>query len=971
MKNIDQQLEALVRDLPDEEGARLFFDRLSREHARDAERLSRNEGQFSDALALAAWSPLLATTLSQNPEYLTWLGRERSQTRVRTREELGESLARFGLTNSQLDPHVLLARFRRRELLRTYLHDIRRTSSLVEITEELSNLADAILEHALSLARQELDNRYGPPQNTDARGRVTAAKLSIVALGKLGSRDLNYASDIDLLFLYSDDGTTSGKGTRGEITNREYFVRLAETVSRMVGQQKGEGAAYRVDLRLRPHGRDGALASSLAEAIAYYRQTAQPWERQALIRSRASAGSAQLFTKFADGVRESVYAPNVTVGAALRDVRLSKLKIDRQHAYDTRGYNVKLGQGGIREIEFIAQALQLAFGGGDEWLRAPHTFISLGRLADRRLILERERIELSEAYEFLRTVEHRIQMENGLQAHSVPDDSVRREILARRMGFGGKRALEEFDKALTTHTSHVRAAYDRVFGATEALGEPEALEDSIALHFDRRGEFSEPPDSENEAVHAAAIVFSRYMRGNADETNVIKLAQKLRECSAGSLNPSRALKYISLIAASLDKSNSSLTLNTTTLSSLSSICGSSEFFGEMIAGHPSLVSATDGEDVDVDEYRKLLVNAVESEKSYRAALIALRQAWSRLLVRIGVLDSSSLISMREANRRQSLLAAASIDAANIVALRELENRYGRFDAEPRLAVLGVGRLGGGGMDYGSDLDVVLVYDEDHASPVSSLDHAEFYSRLSELLVAALSSLTREGYLYRVDLRLRPDGKNGPTCIGSGAFISYLRDRAVPWEWLAYVKLRAVAGDITLGERVELDAREVIHRVALVIENEKLRVETRHIRDRLESERSKRRRGEGIDIKFGRGGMLDVYFATRFLQLRDNIPDESDDRSTINTLAVLHARNSLNEEDFDAMDSGYEFLRALDHAMRLVVGRSTRLPVSEHPSLVDIARRLAYQSPDALESDVVKHMANIRRAYDRVTENADV
>src|SRR5205814_9180854 len=230
------------------------------------------------------------TTLEQNPGYFSWLNRERLNVRVRTADELKESLARFALTNSTIHPQVLLARFRRRELLRVYLHDIRRTHMIVETTEELSNLADAILDYALNLARHELDNKYGVPQITDQRGRAATAEFCIVALGKLGSFELNYASDIDLLFLYSDDGVTSGKGDRGEVTNREYFVKLAETITRLVGQPTGEGAAYRVDLRLRPFGRDGSLAASLDEAVRYYFQKAQQWELQALIRARTAAG---------------------------------------------------------------------------------------------------------------------------------------------------------------------------------------------------------------------------------------------------------------------------------------------------------------------------------------------------------------------------------------------------------------------------------------------------------------------------------------------------------------------------------------------------------------------------------------------------------------------------------------------------------------------------------------------------------
>ena len=263
MQTIDPKVESLIRDLPDEKGARLFLERLSQEQPRSFQKLQRDPGLLSDALAIAAWSPLLATTLEQNPDYITWLMRERGDTRVRTREQLKESLARFALTNSSVTPQVMLARFRRRELLRIYLHDVRKAHAVVETTEELSNLADAILDYALSLARQELDNRYGPPLRDDEKGRIATADFCIIALGKLGSCELNYASDIDLVFIYSDDGTTSGSGERGKLSNREYFIKLSENITKLVGQPVGEGAAYRVDLRLRPHGRDGALACSL------------------------------------------------------------------------------------------------------------------------------------------------------------------------------------------------------------------------------------------------------------------------------------------------------------------------------------------------------------------------------------------------------------------------------------------------------------------------------------------------------------------------------------------------------------------------------------------------------------------------------------------------------------------------------------------------------------------------------------
>lgn len=972
MNNLSEKIESLLHDLPDEEGARLFYERILTEHPLAVRQLERDAGLLADALALAAWSPLLATTLAQHPDYLQWLARVRTDARVKTREELGEALGRFALTNSQLDPQVLLARFRRRELLRIYLRDIRRISSVVETTEELSNLADAVLEYALSLAHQDLTNHYGSPLRTDEHGRTAVTTFSIIALGKLGSLELNYASDIDLLFIYSDDGTTSGKGARGETSNREYYNKLAEAVARIVGQPTGEGAAYRVDLRLRPHGRDGALASSIDEAVRYYRETAQAWELQALIRSRAAAGSAELYARFAERVRHRIFRSEVSVPEALANVRLAKQKIDRHHAQDTRGFNVKLGRGGIREIEFVVQALQLAFGGQDRWLRSPHTLVSLGRLADRRFITERERTELSDAYKFLRTLEHRLQMEHGLQTHSVPDETQRRALVARRMNFAGQDALKDFNAALQLHTAHVRAAYERIFGEADestVTGEKEASTAFSSSTLARtRALAVEPLDAETAAARSAASVFAPRLSSQNNMAQTVETVTELLRASASrSLNPHRALLLTARVASSLDKWPAQFGVSEESLSALVRLCGASEYFGDMIASNPSLIKAlpAHGPDVAARNYRALLFEAIEAESSYRAELSALRRAWAGLIVEIGALDATVEISMREANRLQTALAAASLDAALLIASREMARRFGAFDAAARIAVLGLGRLGGGGMDYGSDLDVVLVYDDAAPSPLSQLGHTEVYARLTELFVAALSSITRDGSLYRVDLRLRPDGRNGATCSAARAFVDYLNERACEWEWLAYVKLRAAAGDLEFGTRIEEEARRTIHTAARRASDEALRAETRRVRERLEKERTKRSAG-ATDIKYGAGGMLDVYFATRYLQLRDNVPDTGQDRSTRATLERLRAAGSLTEPDFSLMDESYAQLRLLDHALRLIVGRSTRLPAPDHPSMKDIARRTGHTSSTDLMKTLASHMANIRAAYDRIT-----
>jgi glutamate-ammonia-ligase adenylyltransferase len=972
----EEEIELLLKDLPDEEGARLFFERISAEDVRAAQLLRRDRGLLSDTLALSAWSPLLATTLTQHTEYLQWLARERTHSRVKTREELEESLGRFALTHSQLDPQVLLARFRRRELLRIYLRDIRRTCALVETTEELSNLADAVISYALSHARQHLDNRFGQPLRADERGRMAPAEFTIVALGKLGSFELNYASDIDLFFIFSNEGVTAAGGTHGETTNREYFVRLAEMIARTVGQPTGEGAAYRVDLRLRPHGRDGALASSLDEAVRYYRERAQAWERQTLIRSRAAAGSAALYARFALRVWPSVYTVEQTVEDALRNVRLAKQKIDHHHARDARGFNVKLGRGGIREIEFIAQALQLAYGGHDEWLRAPHTLISLGRLADRGLIHERERVTLANAYVFLRMLEHRLQMEHGLQTHSVPDEPERRLLVARRMHFDDENPLADFDRALSQHTANVRAAFERIFGKEEQEGSAKTQARVASTVPATEPAHAHEPEHATGAMDAsaatAARLFATHMArdDNAGSIWTIeRVARLLTDAAGRSLNARRALTYAARVAASLDKSTEPLSLSEHNLAALIQLCGASEFFGDLLAGNPALILAlpVEGAPAVERDYRALLKEAAVGHDDFRAELGALRRTWARLLIEIGALDAAGHIDMRESNRRQTELAAASLDACCLVARRDLSRRYGEFETEARLAVLGLGRLGGGGMDYGSDLDVVLIYDDAQPSPFKHLTLSEAYGRLSERLIAALSSLTRAGSLYRVDLRLRPDGRNGLTSTGARAFIDYLRERALPWEWLAYVKLRAAGGDRELGLSVEERARQIIYERAGQVGEETLRVETRRVRERLEQEKAAARSARGVtDIKYGPGGMLDVYFATRYLQLRYGVTEELEDRSTSATLKRLRAAGALGEADYAAMNEGYAHLRTLDHYLRLIVGRSTRLPAIDHPALRDIAHCMGQASAQNLTDALATHRANIRAAYDRIT-----
>ena len=908
-----ENIENLIQKLPDAESARRFYDNFAKNFPREIKKLNKNPGLLSDVLTIASFSPLLATTMLQNPKYISWLNRQRFSAKVRGKDEILESLARFALTNSSLETSVLLSRFRRRELLRIYLRDIRNLGTIAEITEEISNLADAILEYALRIAEQNLNNRYGIPLETDEKERTKQAGFCIVALGKLGSKELNYASDIDLLFLYSANGATSGQGSRGEaVTNREYFVKLAESVTKIVGGQIGEGAAYRVDLRLRPNGRVGALAISESEAVGYYQKTARAWERQVLIRSRACAGNKKIFYKFFQKVESNVFSKDTTAEDALENVRLSKERINTEKS--GKNFNVKLGKGGIREIEFVAQALQLAYGGSDEWLRAPHTLISLSRLADRKMLSETELTELFEAYNFLRQIEHILQMENGLQTHTIPNGAEKLFLLAKRMNFAD---AEKFENALEFHTENVYAIFTRIFGKES---------------FKKRK--NEKAKNENKETILTA------------------------ESSEKKLEP---------IFLSLEKSDVKFDFDAETVKILGKLNEISPHFAETVQSSPRLILnlPNPNEDFGEKDYQKLFFAAIEKESNFANELSVLRKMWSKFLLEIVIFDVFEKLTIEKIKILQTKLAEGSVETAILITKRELERRFSAEIEEFPFAVLGLGKLGGGGLDYGSDLDLILIYDDEKDVPVSDSTHSEFYARAAEIFVTTLSSLTRDGLLYRVDLRLRPDGKNGASVSGKSSFLNYLENRAMIWEWLAYVKLRGAAGDADLAKSAELEAGKILHQNARKTDIEELREETSSVRNRLEKSKSAKRGGKEIDIKFGEGGMLDVYFAVRFLQLRDNLPDVEENRSTIFTLEKLFKNEALSRDDYQNFSNGYRFISELDHNLRLTIGRSTLVPLGNQKILQIIVGRMKLESVSMLLEKLTFHRLNIRESFDNI------
>ena len=403
-------LPALLAETPDPDSALILFDRLVSESSAEIVRLlDRHNFLAHYAIVVFGHSRFLGETLIQNPDLLQAFLREKNLDRSFSKEEFHESLARFRSRSFETDVSLLLARFKRREYVRIMLRDVLNIAPLAETTAEISALADVLIEEALREADSQLQRRYGTPQHLDLEGRLVDTSFAVLSLGKLGGNELNYSSDVDLMYIFGSGAESS----EAPFSNREYFIRLAQQVTEILSRMTREGAVFRIDMRLRPQGGEGELAISLEHALRYYVASAHDWERQALIKVRHSAGSATLAREFMRAVQPHVYTERVNFEAIETALEARERMQTRRHfrmvlEHPDQSIDVKLDRGGIRDIEFLVQCLQRVYGGAEPWLRSGGTLFSLQKLHDKRHISGHEFHELTSAYEFLRHLEHRL-----------------------------------------------------------------------------------------------------------------------------------------------------------------------------------------------------------------------------------------------------------------------------------------------------------------------------------------------------------------------------------------------------------------------------------------------------------------------------------------------------------------------------------------------------------------------------------
>ncbi|WP_051463275.1 bifunctional [glutamate--ammonia ligase]-adenylyl-L-tyrosine phosphorylase/[glutamate--ammonia-ligase] adenylyltransferase [Deferrisoma camini] len=931
-------------------------------------------------LRVDAWPAAPRTALDAavgaSPEVARWLARTPALAERLLEEDLGKVLGvddyrrrlrpRLGTTPH---PEVELRRARAREMLRIVAREAAGLAPVEETAGEVSAFAEAAVEAALERAWVEAGGAEGPPSS-----------VVVLGMGKLGGRELNLSSDVDLVFLYD------GRETRGGESAEAFFTRVVGRVVELLGRVTPEGWVFRVDLGLRPEGRSGAAAHSVENAVLYYQSWGQTWERAALMRARPVAGNRALGEAFLREVEPFVYRRSLDY-TTVEDLKEMKARIDQSAARRFGGQqDLKLGRGGIREVEFFVQTFQLIHGGRTPAVRTANTLEALARLAGAGVISAETATRLGGCYRFLRSLEHAVQALRFRQTHRLPSSHEELETVARRMGFGGEEPVAALMEALEEVRTEVHGEYGRLMhGADREWGGSDDAEARALLGLTGREEalprlqaagFRNPTRAweglerlRGTGAKAPPSPRSRRILGRIGP----RLLGEVRRCP----DPDRALEYLAEFLAGSGARSSYLALleeNPATARLLVQLFGTSQFLSRYLVSHPELLdelvlgpgAATE---LSLEELSAELDEALAGQEDDEAVLDVLRRFRNAQFLRIALHDLWGGLAPEQVTRQITRVAEACLGAALAHAESRLRERHGEPrlpDGRPaRFAVLGMGKLGGEEIDYHSDLDVIFVYEgagETTGGAGRALGNAEYFARVAQRLISALATRTREGVAFRMDARLRPSGNAGPLVASLEAFAAYHREQSQTWERQALIRLRPVAGDGVLGQRVRAVADEVLYGGPPVQDP---RPEIAAMRERIEREVAREERGR-LDLKAGPGGLVDVEFGVQALQLLHGWRIEAArSPATLTALGALRAGGALGGADGSIWEEGYRYLRRVEARLRILSERPTDVLPSSPERMAELARGLGYPDPRSLEREVAEWRTRIRGVYERV------
>jgi glutamate-ammonia-ligase adenylyltransferase len=956
------ELERLIQASPSPTLARVNLARLLENGgARSLDRIER--GDLFPLFTLLGGSDCLSDILiRQGPGWPSFFSRQIRRPQKTVSDHLAEMRAEGESTAPPDRMARLLREHKQKEFLRIGLRDLCRMASVDETVRELTFLADAALEAAYRSCRPELERDFGPLHIPDGD---RPNRFAILGMGKLGGSELNFSSDIDLVYLYERDEGMSAGGAKGKKAPRDFFSLLADRISRMIGEVTDSGFVFRVDLRLRPFGRHGPLVHSLESALLYYESWGQCWERAALIKARPVAGDRSLGAEFLKSVAPFIYRRylDFTTVEELRHMK-ARIEKDLPSRLETER-NVKLGRGGIREVEFFIQTLQLIHGGQTPDLREPNSINALKRLVRHKFTRPNDGERLERAYRFLRDVEHKIQIVNESRTHTIPDDPAEEEALARRLGYRHRNAAAERGAFWRDHrrqTNRVRAAFERLFyGGQKGLfarGRGARFQETWS-----RLDQKEPcvrelaaagfVDPENAHAHLLAVGEGEaYDPPSPRRLAILRsLGPALLTEIARSPSPDQALLNFREFSRRIGGRTGFFSLlaeNPKTLRLLIMLFAGSQFLTDLFLRRPEILDSLMRTDLsrtgkDRAEMAAEAAGAVRAAEDFSSKLNALRRYRAEEFLRIGLHDLGCVLNLEKVSRQLSDLAEAALEGALIVAREEIDGRFGTV-AGGKFAVLGLGKLGGRELDYNSDLDLIFIYDAAHEAYSSGGSAGEIHAhdyhvRLGQKLITCLTTVTEEGTVYKIDMRLRPSGRAGPLVSSLAAFRKYHDESAELWERQSLIKARFVAGDADLGARAEEIARLFAYRKAIT-PDEALKID--HLRGRMERELAQEN-ARRFNLKTGRGGLVDIEFLVQMLQLVHGTSARAvRETGTAAALRALKSLKAIRPGEYRRLLAGYRFLRRLDHRIRLERDQPIEILEREPDKLESIARALGYK-----------------------------
>jgi glutamate-ammonia-ligase adenylyltransferase len=851
------------------------------------------------------------------------------------KETLAASLQDLLRGKSEASPEQfpgIVRNFKKRILLLITLRDILNVIDIADAMSELSLLADVIVEESVRILAGQLRETSGEPKD-DA--------FAVISVGKLGGSELNFSSDIDLLYVYgTEQGETGGILTQGgivknRISNHEYYCKLGEHLNRFLSMSTEDGFAYRVDLRLRPEGQRGSLAQSLSAYEIYYESWGMAWERAVLLRARPIAGDIDLGRAFTEMIRPFIYRKYLDF-SAIDEIRRMKTKIDAAFKKD----DIKRGYGGIREIEFFVQALQLIYGGKEPLVREKNIMLALHRLFQKNLVGHEDYSLLNDNYMFLRKLEHRLQQLNDLQTHSIPADRNELTALGRKMGYPD---AASFLKEVEGRRRMVRDIYDSLFveGEKKTAVEtslffsddlsPTELREVLAVYSLR-----DPEKAVKNIIHIKDAVFGfRTLRGRRLLSEILPafLHEALR-----TKNPDTALHNLQSFATVLASEESYLELfkkNKRLIPILTRIFSHSEYLLKNIMkraeyleliGHEMLFKKTLG------SLKTELSETMTSGTPLPDAIRILRQSEE---IRLGTLFLEKRISV------MGLVKGLSKTAEAVVSVCTDELAGKGFTA------VGMGKAGGREITFDSDLDLIFV---------CGRDIGDIHVKAAQRLIRLLTSYTKDGVAYRVDVRLRPDGTKGPLVTTIKALAGYYGGAARFWEFQALLKARPLGGDAqtacrfmemrekTLGEKgSEVSAADITA-----------------MRERILKELSKER--EGYDIKLGPGGIEELEFAVQYLQLRQcGRHRDLLVQGTLDAVKRLREAEVIAAGEAALLRDSYLFYRTLESFLRL---QGEPVLKKAGVTTADSAEFMGFGSTDEFLQEIERRRSSVKELFGR-------